>query len=744
MTGRVWTLPLLALLMMGGSDTTARWIPNHPHPTEDRNKNYYYSTITDRPKHFDPAMSYNSGEWRFLEMIYEPPLEYHWLKRPYELIPLTAEEVPVPVYFDHDGREVPSTTAVDSIAKAVYTIKLKKGIFYAPHPCFARDVGGKFLYRDLTEEDLDGFLGVRSFEKTGTRELLAADYVYQIKRLCDPTLTDPCPIYESMSNYIDGMKEFGDALREQLKGIRAQRKEAGGRLFNRDMDEQENPIILDYDAHPFPGVNIIDNYTYQIILKRKYPQLRYWLSMYFFSPMPHEAVSFYRQGPMIMRNYVLDRHPVGTGPYYISKMDKDYEIVLDENPNFHGQKYPSEGEEGDREKGLLDDAGVDLPIIERLIYVREKEAIPRWQKFKQGYYDASPISSDVFDQVIEFNGGESDLSEEMRERGIHLTEAPSPSITYFGFNMRDPVVGGLEEKRCKLRQALSIAMNIEEYVQIFLNGRAVLAHGPIPPGIEGHVDGSQLNHNSYVYKWDEEEGAVVRRSIEEAKRLLAEAGYPDGRDSEGRPLEIRFASVTGSGNQDRMRWMKKQFDKINVHLEMKPTDFSRFQDKVRRANYQMISWGWNADYPDPENFFFLMYGPNSRVISKGENTANYQNSKFDALFTQMESMDDGPKRREIISKMNVILQHDAPWIFQFHRVDFTLGHGWMKNGKPNAMYRGALKYKRIDTEERSRRQLEWNVPNWRPLWWILFVGLLGTIPATVTIWRRAKAKGCAP
>src|SRR5690606_31807341 len=99
------------------------------------------------------------------------------------------------------------------------------------------------------------------------------------------------------------------------------------------------------------------------------------------------------------------------------------------------------------------------------------------------------------------------------------------SIFYMGFNMLDPTVGGSDEAKAKLRQAISIAVDYEEFIDIFINGRGVPAQGILPPDIFGHVEG-QDGINPYVYDWAD--GAPRRKSIDEAKKLLAEAGYPNG------------------------------------------------------------------------------------------------------------------------------------------------------------------------------------------------------------------------
>src|SRR4030065_2464656 len=70
--------------------------PINPYRPAERGKNYFYTTFTEPPKHLDPARAYSSDEYGFLSQIYETPLQYHYLTRPYTLIPLTVEDVPEP------------------------------------------------------------------------------------------------------------------------------------------------------------------------------------------------------------------------------------------------------------------------------------------------------------------------------------------------------------------------------------------------------------------------------------------------------------------------------------------------------------------------------------------------------------------------------------------------------------------------------------------------------------------------
>ncbi|MBT12725.1 MAG: hypothetical protein CMI02_11915, partial [Oceanospirillaceae bacterium] len=142
--GRVTALlfaSLVAALVSGCGDQA--W--NNPHPSSESGQNIIYSAFSERPKHLDPARSYSSDEARFIDNIYEPPLEYHYLKRPYELVPSTLTQMPVIEYSNREGQPV----AEDSpdVAYSTYHFELRPGIRYQPHPAFAKDADGQFIYR---------------------------------------------------------------------------------------------------------------------------------------------------------------------------------------------------------------------------------------------------------------------------------------------------------------------------------------------------------------------------------------------------------------------------------------------------------------------------------------------------------------------------------------------------------------------------------------------------------------------
>ena len=710
---------------------------NNPYPSDKERENIYYSTFNEPPKHFDPAVSYSSDELSIIGLIYEPPLEYHYLKRPYAVIPVTLENIPYPVNYDRDGNVLSSEASPEEVHRSVYELTLKKGIMYQNHPAFVLDENGKLRYNRLTEQqDVKHISKLQDLNETGTRELVSSDYIYQIKRLADPRLH--CPVLSIMQEYILGLKEYTQLLREELERIRAERRKAAGAAYNQTIDEKTNPIVLDYNKFPLEGVQQVDRYTYKIILRKKYPQFIYWLTMPFFAPMPEEAIQFYSQHGLIEKNITIDRYPVGTGPYRMETYNPNKEIILVRNENYHEDYYPKEGYESDPPE-LLRDAGKRLPFIDRLVMRLEKEALPRWNKFLQGYYDASGITEETFDSIIQFSvEGEAELTDFIVERGIHLKTAIQTATYYMGFNMLDKTVGGYGEKQKKLRKAISIAIDNQELIDIFANGRGIVAMSPLPPGIFGYQEGEE-GINQSVYRWDSKKNRPIIRSLDYARELLAEAGYPDGRDSEGKPLVITFDNAwTGSEFKPMIDWHIKRLKALGIQLENRTTDYNRFQDKIDNGNFQLFRWGWLADYPDPENFLFLLTSANSTVKTKGPNHSNYSNPNFDALFFRMKNMDNTPERLEIIKAMTKIIQDDAPWNWGYHPVSYTLHHDWLKNVKPHQMTHMALKYYRIDTTERHQKRLQWNQPLWQPVAGVGVFLILSIIPAYLIKSRKMK------
>jgi ABC-type transport system substrate-binding protein len=357
-----------------------------------------------------------------------------------------------------------------------------------------------------------------------------------------------------------------------------------------------------------------------------------------------------------------------------------------------------------------------MPFLDRVTFTRERESIPRFNKFLQGYYDDGGIIKESFDAVVQNDR----LTPSMSARGMRLDREVEPTIFYIGFNMNDPVLGtkGGERAR-KLRQAMSLAIDTERYLDLFLNGRGVAAQSPVPPGL-------------FAYEADYR-NPFRAPDLGKARTLLKEAGYADGIDpATRRPLRLTLDTGAASAqSQLENEFFASAWRSLGLDVEIAATTFNQFQDKVRRGAYQIYRWGWNADFPDPENFLFLLECSNAQASSNGPNTSNFCNDAFDALYRRMKDMQNGPERHTLVREMLAILERERPWIELFHAEDFTLTHAWLVNSKPMGLSYPAYKYKDVDPALRNRMRAEWNAP----VRWPAALVLLGLVALAVPAFR---------
>ncbi|HRL20199.1 MAG TPA: ABC transporter substrate-binding protein [Alcaligenes sp.] len=709
---RRW-LPFLACALLAACSKPV----NSPYEEHSAAGKVLYSAFTTRsPNHLDPALSYSGDETPFTYSIYEPLYGYHYLDRPYRLIPKAAAALTEPVYLDAKGQRLPDDVPGEQVAISRYDIPIKPGIAFQPHPAFAQDDAGRYRYYPMRAADLREAFSISDFEHVGSRALSAQDYVYAFKRLASPRLASP--ISAVMAEHVRGFKAFGEQLAQVDK-------------------QSPRPDWLDLRPFVLPGVQALDDHTLRIEVLGKYPQFKYWLAMTFTAPVPWEAERFYSQPRMAQHGLTLDNWPVGTGPFMLTESQTNRRHVLSRNPLYRGTPYPCVGAPGDQQAGLLDDCGQTMPFLDKVVFSLEKESVPLMGKFLQGYYDIPQVERGEYGVAMTVAANDSaDKAARYKKLGLQLRTAPEAQLFYMGFNWHDPVVGKGDtpeqaERNRKLRLAVSIAFDWEQYVSIFMNDQAQVAHGPLPPGVPGYQPLPQ-GANPYVYTVKDQ--TVQRRSLDEARALLREAGYPDGRDERtGKPLILYYDSMGGMGSDATVDWMRRQLAQVGLQLEVRATDYNRFQDKMKRGAAQIFLWGWVADYPDAENFLTLLYGPQAKVDHGGENAANYQSAEFDRLYEQMRFLNDGPDKEALIHDMVRVVQHDAPWMFGYVPNAGGAYQSWVRNAKPSLMIRDSLQYYRIDASHRVQLIQAWN----RPVWWPLIPLTLALLALVLLVWRMA-------
>jgi oligopeptide transport system substrate-binding protein len=648
---------------------------NNPYPTADRDKKVLYSSFLEAPKTLDPAVAYTTAEHVVTGTVFDTLLEYHYLKRPYELIPSLAEAVPKP--------------ETQANGQHAYRFKLRSGVLFHDDPCFA--------------------LGEKN---RTTREMVASDVAFQLARLADPAVNSPV---SSTFGDVLGFTDFAKRLAEKRKTDPA--------FSTLRIDEQYKR------AGGIEGVVVRGDHELEIVLSGPNPQILYWFAMPFTTPMPWEAVAYY-DGKDGRPNF--SDHAVGTGPFRLALYERQHRFVLERHASWYGilhpeakapsATFPTEIDPEDIAAGVIDPAyaGRPLPFLDRISFTRERESIPRFNKFLQGYYDDGGIIKESFDAIIQ----DDRLSPAMAARGMRLDKEVEPTVFYIGFNMDDALIGtpGGDRAR-KLRQAMSLVVDSEEYLRLFLNGRGVPAQSPLPPGIFGY---------SADYK-----NPYRTPDLARARALLAAAGYKNGIDPKtNQPLRLTF----DTGNTSAQALLQYEFlvsawRELGLDVQIVATTYNQFQDRVRRGAYQIFQWGWVADFPDPENFFFLLECSNAQSKSKGPNTANFCDEGYDALYRDMKNLPNNEQREGLIKRMIGIVENERPWIELFHNEDYTLSHAWLVNSKPMGLSNPAFKYKDVKPELRTKMRAEWNTPVRWPLYLVLLVIFAAVVPAVRTYYR---------
>ena len=502
-----------------------------------------------------------------------------------------------------------------------YTFKIREGIYFQDDPCF-------------TASDGKG------------RELVAQDFVYSMKRIAD------------IKNSSPGFWVFDD----RIIGLDAWRSET------RDLKHPTR-----YDER-IPGLSAPDRYTLQIRLKRPYPQLLWVLCMHYSFVVAREAVEFYGD------QYI--NHPVGTGPYTLHEWRRNYSIEFVRNPKWaetgRREVYPSRGASDQGEIDLLNDAGKELPIIDRIVEFVVSDPSTRWLMFLTGRLGTSGITKGNWDAVMT---DEKRLDESLTSRGITLSSAPTMTLIYFGFNMDDPVVGPNKE----LRQAMAYAFDTEKWLSQY-NFRIIRPNGPIPPGVAGY------SNRPVPYAFD----------LQRARQLMMVAGYPEGIDPKTDrrlTIQVEIGNAESPEMREGVELVASFMDKIGIRIVPKYSTLPAFFSRLERRQAQSFRLSWIADYPDAQNFLQLFYGPNA---SPGPNRTNFSNTEFDLLYEQFRDMLDSAERSAFCQRMVDIVIEECPLIFLGIPLDHELQQPWLKNRKYHDFPYGMEKYWRVDSSEMGR------------------------------------------
>ncbi|MFA5583543.1 MAG: ABC transporter substrate-binding protein [Bacteriovoracaceae bacterium] len=471
-----------------------------------------------------------------------------------------------------------------------------------------------------------------AFPEGKGRELVAEDFVYSFKRLADPRLQ--AKGWWLFDQKIQGLNEW--------------------RTKNAALEATNYDEVIE-------GLKALDKYTFQVKLTKPYPQFLYALAMPYSYVVAKEAVAHFG-------NEFLN-HPVGTGPFILPKYDQSNRIVYVKNPTFREKFYPSEGEEGDERKGLLSDAGKKLPLVDRITVHTVVESQPKWFGLQKAKFDVLEMDDTHIAQALT---DEKALKWEYRNLGMRLISSPQLDITFFAFNHEDKTF-----KDVRVRRAMSLAYDRKEANQLFYRGTGVIAQSIIPPGLSGF---NKDFKNPYI-----------EFNLELSKKLLAEAGFPEGK---GFP-EITVQTRSETTARQQIEFFAKSMEKIGIKVHVGMNTWPELINKVTKKQHQMYTMAWGADYPDAENFLGLVYCPNK---APGSNGSNYCNPEVDKMYEESVVLIEGDERTQKYEALNQKIAHEVPWIFGFHRTKFYLTQAWVKNYKFMEFNHNQAQYLSVDLE----------------------------------------------
>ena len=555
---------------------------------------------------FDPAQIFDLASNYVVSHVFESPLQYDYLARPAIIRPRTAAAMPV---------------VADDFR--TFTLRVKPGIFFQDDPVF----GGK------------------------PRELVAADHVYQMKRVADPRWKSP--LWPGLEG-------------AQILGLAEARKAAAG------------GVRFDYDRE-IDGLRVLDRYTFQVRLAEPNPRFaELFTDARATGAVAREVVEAYEKDIMAK--------PVGTGPFRLASWTRASRIVLERNPTFRDEFYDGQPAPDDAraQATLARLKGRKLPMVDRVELSIIEESQPRWLAFLNGQQDTVNVPLEFINLAVP-NG---QVAPALAKKGIELERVINPDVAITFFNMDDPVVGGYAPEKVALRRAISLGYNVHEEIELVRRGSMMPAQSQVPPLTDGYDPG-------FISEMSQFDRA-------RARALLDTYGYVD-RDGDGyrenpdgSPLLLQIATETSQLDRAFNELWKRQLDGIGIRVQFNAAQWPENLKNARAGKLMIWLLGNTASVPDCDDF--LAFGSSKNIGAS--NFARFRNAEYDRLYEAQGKLPNGSERAALIREMKRLFVVWMPYKVHGHRFVNDVSHPWLIGYRRHPFARDFFKWIDIDTEAR--------------------------------------------
>jgi oligopeptide transport system substrate-binding protein len=377
------------------------------------------------------------------------------------------------------------------------------------------------------------------------------------------------------------------------------------------------------------GLKAVDRYTLQMVREESLAPSLVLLGLTNAMVVPQEEVE--RLGDR------FGRGPVGTGPFKFVQWKPHQEIVLEANDQYY---------EG---RPFLD------AIVFKIVVGGKWEE--QFAKFLQGNLEETLIPRGKIDEV----------RTDPRYRKYQRFSKPTLSLFYIGFNTQDKP---FDDRR--VRQAFNYAVNREAIVRGIIRGGGLPAAGALPPGMPGY------DPDLRGYSYDPAK----------AKRLLAEAGYPN---RDGFPLVQLWSGQKIENTKAELAAYQRYLADVGVQVDIHfAPDWPSYKAMLEQGKLPMFRLVWAADIPDPDNFLYPLLHSTSPT-----NRTFYRNPRVDQLLEQARKERDDAQRIALYREIERLVLDDAPWITQHHLVLHYLFQPYVQGVELSLLGRRMMPMKKV-------------------------------------------------